>query len=170
VRQRFHNHFQDRVRKITAGVEPRRRCVECITAIGHDVSKSLVGVREGVALPHLDNGRKSIGNRCRNGRRAPFSFSNAPVLEMFEHARELGREGVGSAEQEAIIRAPVSFAPLGIVALRAAQEVTPAGIRPDSATSSAPLLSLNRSRFGKRSASLATSSGVIVFPVTCGNW
>jgi hypothetical protein len=41
---------------------------------------------------------------------------------MFEHTRELGREGVGSAEQEAVIRATVSLAPLGIVALRSAQE------------------------------------------------
>src|SRR6476619_935891 len=114
---------------MTAGVEPRRRCFERITAIGHDVSKSLVRVREGVALPRLDGGRKGIGNRCRNGRRASFSFSNAPVLEMFEHTRELGREGVGSAEQEAVIRATVSLAPLGIVALRPRRSVTPAGIR-----------------------------------------
>ena len=107
---------------MTADVEPRRRCVECITAIGHDVSKSLVGVREGVALPHLDNGRKSIGNRCRNGRRALLSFSDTRVLEILEYTCQLGREGVGSAEQEAVIRASVSLAPLGVVALRAAQE------------------------------------------------
>jgi hypothetical protein len=72
-----------------AGVEPRRRCFERITTIGHDVSKSLVCVREGVALPHLDDGRKGIGNRCRNGRRAPFSFSNAPVLEIFVSAKSV---------------------------------------------------------------------------------
>ena len=101
MRQRLHDHFQDRVRKMIAGVEPRRRCFERITTIGHDVSKSLVRVGEGVALSHFDDGRKGIGYRCRNGCRAPFGFSKAPVLEMFEHSRELGREGVGSAEQEA---------------------------------------------------------------------
>ena len=111
MHQRLHNHFEDRARKMTAGVEPRQRRFERITAIGHDVSKSLVCIREGVALPHLDDGSKGIGNNCRNGRRAPFSFSNAPVLEMFEHTRELGREGVGSAEQEAIISGTVSLAP-----------------------------------------------------------
>ena len=96
MRQQLHNHFQDRVRKMTAGIEPRRGCLERITAIGHDVSKSLVRVREGVALPHLGHGRKGIGNRRRNRRRASFGFSNAPVPEIFEHTRELGREGVGS--------------------------------------------------------------------------
>src|SRR5215831_1050477 len=107
---------------MTAGVEPRRRCFERITTIGHDVSKSLVRVGEGVALSHLDDGRKGIGYRWRNGCRALFGFSNAPVPEMLEPSRELGREGVGSAEQEAVIRATVSLGRLGIVALGAARE------------------------------------------------
>src|SRR5919202_4057419 len=123
--QELNNRFQDRTRKMTAGIEPWRRGLERVTAIGHDMSKRLVRVRERIALSHLDHSRKGVGNRRRNGYRAPFSFIGSPVLEMIEHSRELGREGIGTAEQEAIIRATMSFAPLGIVALGAAQKRHP---------------------------------------------
>src|SRR5919206_5185141 len=125
ARQRLYNRLQDRARKMTTGIKPRRRCFERVTAIGHDMSKGLVRVRERIALPHLDHGREGVRNRRRNGYRAPFSLSSAPVLEMIEHRRELGREGVGTAEQEAVIRAAVSLAPPGIVALGAAQQRNP---------------------------------------------